>query len=579
MLIGMLSILSYWLACVAAFMGAGALLRKMMAGGTPDGEDAAETFWRGWCGVSVLLLAVHFFSAISWPVVVVVGGAGAAGCALYVRALARRRVWSAPHAWPFLCGAALYAVWLANRAMGPVGPYDAGLYHLSAVRWARTFPLAPGLVNLHSRLGFNSSYFLLQALLDSACPAWMRHRLAAGMALLVVGLEIGWSAYLAAWRPERTRVSDWFLAGLLAPFAGYCLAHGAGTSPDLIVFLLGVTVGRRLARLLFETNDSGSAFARAGLIVFLCAVGVTVKLSFLAVGGLCAAAALGHVIVWARRESAGWARRAGAAAAPGAAALILWAARGVALTGYPAYPCALGGFDVDWRAPADRARQEVLWVRAWAREPGKKPEEVLGSRRWLSGWVRRVVESPCQRIDVAFPAAAFLVLAALCLARSRERRWPGSGWVWLAPAAGGAGFWFLSAPDPRFAGACLWWLAAGAAALHVMISSPAARPRRIRALLLVSLALAFLRVRGGDLWLSPGSERGFYPVPSPELREARTESGLVVYVPCQGDQCWDGPLPCAPHADPRLRLRRPGSLRWGFRLAPPEDSSAPKESK
>jgi hypothetical protein len=50
------------------------------------------------------------------------------------------------------------------------------------------------------------------------------------------------------------------------------------------------------------------------------------------------------------------------------------------------------------------------------------------------------------------------------------------------------------------------------------------------------------------------------------MKEVETDSGLVVHVPKDSteDQCWDAPLPCAPSADRRLRLRRPGDLGSGF---------------
>ena len=55
---------------------------------------------------------------------------------------------------------------LATRSTGPCDYYDTGLYGLPAVRWAQTYPVVPGLVNLHGRLGFNSSAFLFVAALS-----------------------------------------------------------------------------------------------------------------------------------------------------------------------------------------------------------------------------------------------------------------------------------------------------------------------------------------------------------------------------------------------------------------------------
>jgi len=54
------------------------------------------------------------------------------------------------------------------------------------------------------------------------------------------------------------------------------------------------------------------------------------------------------------------------------------------------------------------------------------------------------------------------------------------------------------------------------------------------------------------------------PLPKPTLTVRHTLSGLAVYVPVQGNQCWDAPLPCTPYFDESLRLRNPSSQRWGF---------------
>ena len=57
---------------------------------------------------------------------------------------------------------------------------------------------------------------------------------------------------------------------------------------------------------------------------------------------------------------------------------------------------------------------------------------------------------------------------------------------------------------------------------------------------------------------------GYQTIPSSALTEQRTDSGLIVYVPVEGDQCWDAPLPCTPYFNSGLRLRVPGKIASGF---------------
>ncbi|NOX85046.1 MAG: hypothetical protein GXO86_03620, partial [Chlorobi bacterium] len=59
-----------------------------------------------------------------------------------------------------LFGLSLEVAFMASHSI-PV--HDTGSYHLPATLWNHAFPLVPGLSNLHSRLGFNSSLFIYSA--------------------------------------------------------------------------------------------------------------------------------------------------------------------------------------------------------------------------------------------------------------------------------------------------------------------------------------------------------------------------------------------------------------------------------
>lgn len=53
----------------------------------------------------------------------------------------------------------------------------------------------------------------------------------------------------------------------------------------------------------------------------------------------------------------------------------------------------------------------------------------------------------------------------------------------------------------------------------------------------------------------------------PDLLKGITGSGLTIYTPALGDECWDAPLPCTPISGPNCNLRLRGkSLSEGFYL-------------
>jgi hypothetical protein len=75
-------------------------------------------------------------------------------------------------------------------------------------------------------------------------------------------------------------------------------------------------------------------------------------------------------------------------------------------------------------------------------------------------------------------------------------------------------------------------------------------------------------VKSTDLKNLPLS--GWSPIPSIATREQLTESGLKVFTPIVGDQCWDASLPCTPYFNDALELRNADlgsqNLKSGFRI-------------
>ena len=57
----------------------------------------------------------------------------------------------------------LISTWLGFLSNNMIGPYDLGLYHLQVIKWAESFHVVKGIGNLHSRLGFSCSSWLLSS--------------------------------------------------------------------------------------------------------------------------------------------------------------------------------------------------------------------------------------------------------------------------------------------------------------------------------------------------------------------------------------------------------------------------------
>jgi hypothetical protein len=117
------------------------------------------------------------------------------------------------------------------------------------------------------------------------------------------------------------------------------------------------------------------------------------------------------------------------------------------------------------------------------------------------------------------------------------------------PLLGALGFWFFSAPDPRFLGAIVvlcfaWslWLFCKAVVCGGQQGSYRARVQITLNYLAVMGALA-LFVRWSLAGLVP--QPGWGPLPVAETAPEANRSGLQAFVPTNGSQCWNSALPCA----------------------------------
>ncbi len=568
------AVLAFTIVALAACWGLGRLLLRAWRGEALASVEPDTTAWVGWGAALAVIQLWHLALAPAWPLAAALVLAGAAGLALGrgdLRALLtdawrRRR--------GLLVAVALAALWLANTALAPPRNGDSGLYHLQAVRWAATFPDVPGLANVHGRFGFISSYTLYLALPEAlAGPGRACHLANAALLLLPIARGLGAFARIAG---GGWRASSLFDALATLPLAERVWSEQVLTSatPDLPVFVLGIVATSLLLRAIEESD--GCAPARRGALIWLAAVGLTVKLSLLAFGAAAAAVALALAVHEARaagRRGRDELRSLAPLAVACALAVLPWLARSVVLSGYPLYPFPGVSAPADWRVPRAAALDDYNWVRSWARRPGADWHAVLANGGWLGDWARRLVGSRYTLLTFCLPLAlAVPSLAAVALARVRSRR-PLRPLAAVAPAAASLAYWFATAPEPRLAGSAAWALGLGAAAAAGIALAPfgpsaANRRRALLASAAVGVFVAFMLFRRGLLPVAAGPDGGFHPAPAVAVSRVTTAAGLQVNVPAEGEACWNAPLPCTPWPPPALRLRREGEVRRGFTVAP-----------
>jgi hypothetical protein len=459
-----------------------------------------------------------------------------------------------------------FAFFLAVRSCGPCQYYDTGLYGAPAVHWMQTYPAVPGLANLHGRFGFNSSVFLCIAALGQGMWKDLGFHLFTGFLLSAL-----WATLLPACARCVRGIAtppDWFHCILALPaFFWTARSRIVGTLTDepaaIVCFIAAGILFQELSRTPDQDQEEAHT-PRLLLAATLFSLAVSFKVS----------AAVFALLAWCLVMRAIWQSggapekrhlHLGAALGLSAALVVPWLARGILLSGYPFFPGTIFGFPVSWKIPLSAARFYTHSVQSWGRSEDSPSIDIRGLH-WLGAWLHSAVRN---RMAFQVPVAiAFAGLAIALILRFRGKSRSSCPWLaLLIPSIAGILFWFGASPDLRFAQFAIW---TGAATLGtwgiVALEVPCGRWRAPAVLAALVLCLTWCLISLG--WREPiEALRGVgqpAPLPKVNLVVRHTVSGVEVYVPAQGNQCWDAPLPCTPYFDETLQQRNGVSMRWGF---------------
>ena len=574
----MIAVFALVLFFLAFFTGLGLPMARVLRQPLPETLFAA--FFIGWGAALAALQIWHLLLPVNLIVLIgalVTSLAGWSWKGRPVMAWLRARPTSQLAVMGGLALGMLYL--LVNQALHSPASYDHGLYHLPMVRWLQAYPIVPGLGNLHHRLAFNNASFLVVAMMDTGPLRGLIYYTATTVLYAALGLRCLLGAYRVAQGAPDARNQ---LYALLLPVTLWYGTRGeyeyAGYATDSVVFVLQAVLAAELLHAFHMARESApqpDRKAHTALLLFLSAVGLAVKMSFIVYGIGVILAALWAWWAGARltrqelRADLGW------MASLFALVLLPWLARHALLSGYLLYPSTALSLPVLWKIPPDMAAPVADGIQTWARTAGIFPAGQPFAV-WFDWWLG--IQS--FEFKETWIYSALLLALVLVLRIAARRAVPGERGLWavLAITIAGLAFWFYAAPASRFAAALPWLLPL------------------IPGLMLIRRAcgLGWLRaphaaVAGGMililLWLQPGFTnnvaRAWLVLPPRESelaaqlaahdpqRSRATASGLVVYLAADGseERCFDQPLPCtrASDFDPRLSLidpARPGSGFW-----------------
>lgn len=443
--------------------------------------------------------------------------------------------------------------------------YDTQMYHLNAVRWAADYPAVPGLANIDSLYGFNSSFFLYGALTDTSYFTGKASHIALSLLLIVVMFQwlyvffdkgktgifeklfclLTFPILLhKAWANELPSLSTDLAMGLV--FFVFCLEIiRKGKFKEILVLGLGaVAAVFKLSALLIAlaglffilaSNDTGN-FQGFNLKDYLLRILRNKNISI---------PLLLFVVI-----------------------LSGFMARNIIVSGWLFYPFPyFGNTNLPWAAPWEQVKLSSWVIKAWARMPGVHYSLVanLTFWDWFLLWFERNRNLLEFKFGLISILAIFTVMGSKNLKSLLKGRFLSYIWLVFINLIGIVLVFFL-APDIRYAYQYFWVLVA-VSLIPILVNFLKANSQMWLLLYLIVIALSFSvagffpRLSKKPTLFSLDAE-GSKPVRALIASEGE-EPPLILWVPQAGDQCGNSQIPCSTEVR-NLRQRVPGDISKGF---------------
>jgi hypothetical protein len=318
-------------------------------------------------------------------------------------------------------------------------------YHLQTVKWIANYPAVPGIALLNIRLGYQGLWYLLCALFGfgftgTAAPTFINSTLAMWFLLFIFK---GIDNSLNKKQSENIALGPiyFLLLGIATVDFGQLRLMATSLSPDFVACLYVLLIFH-----LSSKKEDAIPIARSRLLVFfLCLVAITVKLSVIPVfifsmyQGFKLIAGFGKKMILFLGLLLAF-------------CLIPFFIRNIISSGYPAFPSVFPNpIKTEWQITEQETRLEKDYIKAYARTgpvSGENSIKMVASSP-LSNWM------PTWWQQKPFPEKAMLVCCVvallICLMHLKSCFTNADIGLPLTIAVIGIIFWFLNAPDPRFA--------------------------------------------------------------------------------------------------------------------------------
>ena len=482
----------------------------------------------------------------------------------------------------WIIGVIFIIIIVSYNASLPLRVYDTDLYHLNAVKWASKYSAIPGIVNLHSRLAFNSSFLLFAALKNHW--VWKDKSVYMANSFLLFLISIQWFSCIVKLPIVRFKISHAFVI-ITSPLVIWCIFSGfiSSLGTDFTAIFLILIIIFELLSIEFENRGDGKDYWNVMnrrnlfawfMIISLASVLLSTKLNTIPVFAIILISSICFFILFNLSRNAKYICCRHLLAVYGLSAMIVlgFIGRNIILSGWLLYPFPYGNLHLDWSASQQQVNGLVTVMKNWSVIPGKGTHEVLGNGffRWFIPWYKGF--SKFSEAFVLLYTGVFGLLYMLLSNTTKMFRSLKSIPLFLSIAIGilSLFFWFFTLPEWRY-GLIYFWVFGGASIspiIYLMIRSNSSGK------MLVFCIVIFLIYIQGVLVPHITQKPKFFELPPSKSKEVipiTINNGqypkLIICKPIKGDQCGNSPLPCSPYINENsnIELRVPGQIKSGFR--------------
>ncbi|WP_036043767.1 LIC_10190 family membrane protein [Leptospira alstonii] len=448
-------------------------------------------------------------------------------------------------------------------SLNPPFAYDSGLYHIQSIKWIEEYAVVPGLANIHGRFGFNPNVFTIFAL-TSLRDVFNQEIFSVNFTVYSI-LVLHYINRIYAISKQEGFTNSFLLN--IAAFVIILdqIVNLSSPTPDLISIVFPLYILTNLPK----TGSTGSDLSLKNYFpsIILSVYTISVKLATLPLFLL-----VFILIIKFRFEK----KKLLLIMSVISFLLLPWLTRNIILSGYLIYPFpAIDLFDFDWKVSIGNVISEKLAITGWARNPGEGYIEAsrMNFWEWFPIWWRN--RSIFSRL-IFFVSFLFPVLA-LILTIFKKIKINFQTFLILSTSSVGIIFWIFLAPDPRFGKAFL-----GVAAISPLFYldfrikfhwiNRLKRPSKVIFIFcLIIILVSLLNHRTYNRLKRFVEENSAFFV-RPRKIEIPPNLGfktinvkdLEVFIPAEGDRCFDHKIPCMPYKNETLTLRGK-TLQTGFK--------------